>query len=239
MDQRDFLAAKEAALRDSGIGTLGEKSVHAVLKAAYEPHGENREVAVGGYVADILGEDGIMEIQTRALWRLREKLQAFLPVCPVTVVYPVYPVEWILRTNPDTGEVTRRRSSKKGRGSDVLAELYPLREFLTDPGFHLRVVELVTQRWDIGKARGKKQHLDREPLEFLHEWVLEQPEDYRELIPAGLPEEFTAEEFGKALHLRKDGGWKALATLTVLGLVEQIGKSGRRNLYRLTKEGTE
>ena len=101
------------------------------------------------------------------------------------------------------------------------------------------MVELVTQRWDIGKARGKKQHLDREPLEFLHEWVLEQPEDYRELIPAGLPEEFTAEEFGKALHLRKDGGWKALATLTVLGLVEQIGKSGRRNLYRLTKEGTE
>ena len=82
MDQRDFVAAKEAALRDSGIGTLGEKSVHAVLKAAYEPHGENREVAVGGYVADILGEDGIMEIQTRALWRLREKLQAFLPVCP-------------------------------------------------------------------------------------------------------------------------------------------------------------
>ena len=195
MDQRDFLAAKEAALRDSGIGTLGEKSVHAVLKAAYEPHGENREVAVGGYVADILGEDGIMEIQTRALWRLREKLQAFLPVCPVTVVHPVYPVEWILRTDPDTGEV--------------------------------------------GKARGKKQHLDREPLEFLHEWVLEQPEDYRELIPAGLPEEFTAEEFGKALHLQKDGGWKALATLTVLGLVEQIGKSGRRNLYRLTKEGTE
>ena len=64
MDQRDFLAAKEAALRDSGIGTLGEKSVHAVLKAAYEPHGENREVAVGGYVADILGEDGIMGLFT-------------------------------------------------------------------------------------------------------------------------------------------------------------------------------
>ena len=67
MDQRDFLAAKEAALRDSGIGTLGEKSVHAVLKAAYEPHGENREVAVGGYVADILGSLGYADPMEKAL----------------------------------------------------------------------------------------------------------------------------------------------------------------------------
>ena len=59
MDQRDFLAAKEAALRDSGIGTLGEKSVHAVLKAAYEPHGENREDLLRRAVYAPLWERGL------------------------------------------------------------------------------------------------------------------------------------------------------------------------------------
>lgn len=237
MNQQDFQTALEltAARTPGGIGTLGEKSVHAVLKAAYEPHALNLEVPVGGYVADILGEDGIIEIQTRALWRLRDKLAAFLEVCAVTVVHPVYPTEWISRTDPDTGEVVRRRSSRRGRAADVLAELYPLREFLKNPQFHLRVVELETERWDIGRSRGRKQHLDRVPRAFLREWVLESPGDYRELLPQEVPETFTAEEFGRLLHQRKDDAWQSLAVLEVLGLAERTGKQGRKNLYRLTK----
>ena len=49
-----------------------------MLKAAYEPHTENHELSVGGYVADIVGQNGIIEIQTRELWRLKEKLRLFL-----------------------------------------------------------------------------------------------------------------------------------------------------------------
>ncbi len=87
VDGADFQRALEqAAVRErAGIGTLGEKSVHAVLKAAYEPHPENHEIPIGGYIADIVGEGGVIEIQTRALWRLKEKLAAFLQFCPVTV----------------------------------------------------------------------------------------------------------------------------------------------------------
>lgn len=239
MEQADFLRALEqaAARSRSGIGTLGEKSVHAVLKAAYEPHSENQEVPVGGYVADIVGEDGIMEVQTRALWRLKEKLAAFLDVCSVTVVHPVYAVEWICRTDPDTGEVIRRKSPRRGRPSDVLAELYALREFLENPRFHLRVVELETERYDIGRARGRKRRLDRVPLAFLGEWLLDCPESYRRLLPEKLPETFTAAEFGKQIRQRVDDARKALAVLETLGLAECAGKRERRNLYRLLPEG--
>ena len=153
----------------------------------------------------------------------------------MTVVHPVYSTEWINRTDPDTGEVVRRRSSRKGRAADVLTELYPLREFLKNPQFHLRVVELETERWDIGRSRGRKQHLDRVPRAFLREWVLESPEDYRELLPQEVPETFTAEEFGRLLHQRKDDAWQSLAVLEVLGLAERTGKQGRKNLYRLTE----
>lgn len=239
MEQTDFARALEQAANRTrrGIGTLGEMSVHAVLKAAYEPYADNREVAVGGYVADIVGEEGIIEIQTRDLWRLKEKLAAFLPVCHVTVVHPIYRTQWICRTDPDTGEATRRRTPRRGRPSDILPELYSLREFLNHPHFQLRVVELEAERYDLGRARGKKKRLDRVPLAFLGEVVLNDPADYRQLLPEELPEFFTAAEFGKALSLRIDSARMALGVLETLDLAERQGKRERRILYRLSADG--
>ena len=90
MDQARFLAAREAALRRTrggqGIGTLAEKALHAALKAYYEPDAESREIALGGFVADIVGEEGIIEIQTRGFDRLCGKLEVFLEAARVTVV---------------------------------------------------------------------------------------------------------------------------------------------------------
>ena len=63
--------------------------MHAALKSYYEPDFESREVKVGGFVADIVGENGIIEIQTRGFDRLGRKLDAFLEAVRVTVVYPV------------------------------------------------------------------------------------------------------------------------------------------------------
>ena len=235
MEREDFQRGLEqaAARTRSGIGTLGEKTVHAVLKAAYEPHPDNHEIPVGGYVADIVGESGVIEIQTRELRRLREKLTAFLKVCDVTVVYPVSETEWICRTDPDTGEVVRRKSPRRGRASDVLVQLYSLRDFLHEPRFHLRVVLLETQRYDLGRLRGRRKKLDRVPLAFLKEICLDRPEDYRALLPGNLPGQFTAAEYGKRAGCRPDDARMALAVLEALGLAERAGKDGRRNLYQL------
>ena len=60
------------------IGTLGEKSLHAVLKRYYEPDRSCHEIPVGNYVADIVNQDGIFEIQTRGLSNLRPKLNELL-----------------------------------------------------------------------------------------------------------------------------------------------------------------
>jgi len=38
---------------DGGIGTMGEKSVHRVLKYCCSPFSDGREVTIGGYVADV------------------------------------------------------------------------------------------------------------------------------------------------------------------------------------------
>lgn len=241
MTKEDFARALlqvQAEGQKSGIGRLGEKSVHAVLKYAYEPHPDCHEVPIGGYVADIAGEDGVIEIQSRDLWKLLPKLTAFLEVCDVTVVHPVPAVEWIVRTDPETGEVSRRRSPRKRTPFDILAELSPLRGILTHPRFHLRLAVLEVERYDVGKAGNRrKTHLDRLPLSFMEEVRLDSPEDYRRLLPDMGDTPFTAADFGKKAGRSAAEARSALLTLTTLGIAQIAGKSGRANLYRLT--GTE
>lgn len=94
MDARDFYLACQALEREgkirSGVGTLGEKTLHNVLKRAVEPDTSCHEIPVGRYVADVRNAHGFFEIQTRSLYKLKEKAAFFLEQGPLTVVYPVF-----------------------------------------------------------------------------------------------------------------------------------------------------
>ena len=74
---------------DTGIGTLGEKAIHKTLKLYYEPDESKHEIEVLGSVADVLSENGIIEVQSSNFKYLVPKLEKFLPQYPVTVVYPI------------------------------------------------------------------------------------------------------------------------------------------------------
>lgn len=82
IDYDEFNIARKKILgtahNDKGIGTLSEKTLHAVLKNYYEPDENKHEVAIDGYYADIFNDSGIIEIQTRQLNKLRDKLAVFL-----------------------------------------------------------------------------------------------------------------------------------------------------------------
>lgn len=93
MNKQKFKEACQSIIHiereQNGIGTLGEKTLHAVLKQYYEPDKTNHERKVGSFVADIVTDSGIIEIQTRAFDKLRKKLAEFLEIAAVTVVYPI------------------------------------------------------------------------------------------------------------------------------------------------------
>lgn len=93
MDEKKFEAARNKiigkTLKRDGIGTLKEKTVHAVLKNYYAPDEKMHEVPVGNYVADIYTGNAIMEIQNGNFYKIRTKLDAFLEKYPVTIVYPI------------------------------------------------------------------------------------------------------------------------------------------------------
>lgn len=226
------------------IGTLGEKSLHAVLKCYYEPDSSRHEIAVGNFVADIVGEDGIIEIQTRSLSHLKPKLAALLELCRVTVVHPIIVNKRVISIDDATGEVISvRKSPKHGSIYTEMRELYTLRELLPLDALTLKFPLLEADEYrtfGVKTGRRKKQRTrrgeyvsDMIPTDLLGEITLSAPSDYALLIPDGLPAEFGAAEFGAAAGTDPASARMAINLLTMMKLAEKTGKSGNRFIYRL------
>lgn len=239
MDAQRFAAACAAARGQGGrggIGTLGEKLLHAALKYYVCPDPACHEVRVGRFVADVLWEGRITEIQTRSFSPLRPKLEALLPQFEVTVLCPIAQVKWLRMINPETGEVSqRRRSPKSGTALELYHELGRIQPCLLHPNLTLQVLLLeVEELRRPGGGRHGYQRWDWEPLALLGEVVLHTPEDYRQLLPPGLPDPFFFEQLRRASRLSEHTARRGLSSLCRAGVVERAGQEGRRALYRVS-----
>lgn len=243
MDERRFREALSCALvgrtAAGGIGTLGEKTLHAALKYYMEPDDAFHEVKCAGYVADILRGDNIFEIQTRGFHRLCPKLAAFLPEKRVTVVCPIAVNTEIVWHEPATGAVTEvRRSGKHGTPVSLLSELYRIKPFLTHPNLRLRIFLLDAQDHRLLDGYGvqKKKRatkVDRIPTALLGEAFIDCTADYRYFLPEKLPMVFDAGDFCRAARISQRTAQTALNVLHHLGVVERVGKRGRAFEYRV------
>ena len=240
MDELSFAAACRAVAEigraDQGVGTLGEKTLHAVLKRMIEPDMSRHEVKLGRYTADVLNEHGIFEVQTRNLHKLKPKLMALLPYYPVTVVVPVVETKWLLMMDPETGELKdRRKSPKRGRAAAILPDLAYLKPLLKDPNLSFLLVRLE------GEELRKPSHsrwrpvtpLEFTPTRFLGTVHLHTETDYAALLPPDLPETFTARELAKALGLPAGQGSAAANVLAFMGAIRRTGMKGRSYLYTI------
>lgn len=227
----------EQASAQASIGTLGEKTLHAVLKQYYLTEQAEAEVRFASFVADIVAPEGIIEIQTRGFDRLRRKLDAFLPECPVSIVYPLPHTKWLCWIDPETGLVSKRRKSPKtGVPQDAFFELYKIKRHLSHPNLTLRILLLDVEEyrllngWSHDRKRGSSRH-ERIPIGLVDELVLARLEDYRALIPATLEEPFRSEDFRRAARIPLGRAQTGLNILHSLGAVQRIGKQGNAFLY--------
>lgn len=241
MDKERFQQACQAVLqegkRDGGIGTLAEKSIHAVLKHYYEPYADSHEMKVGGCVADIIGENGVIEIQTRQFSRLRAKLEAFLPAAHVTVVYPVILRKRLNWIDPLSGELASQgKFFRTGTLYSLFPELYRIKSFLRDPRLSFRVVALEAEEYRLlngngPQKRNKAEKVDKIPTALLDELILESPQDFLRWIPESCPEIFTSKEFAKHARISVSLAQVTLNVLTELQVVIRCGKEKRSILY--------
>lgn len=240
-DKEAFEAAKKKIIgadrQRPGIGTLSEKTVHAILKSYYEPDEDRQEIPIENYVADIYTGGEIIEIQTRQFNRMRDKLTVFLPLYPVTIVYPIPREKWIIWIDEESGELSKKRKSPvKGNPYFVFPELYKIKMFLKDPNLKLKLVLLDMEEYKLlnGWSRDRKKgssRYDRIPTELAEEIEISCLRDYMQFVPYELEGEFTSREFAKAAHIPVSLAQTTLNILYYVGTVTRTGKKGNQYLY--------
>ena len=239
-----FLAACEELLgkeraRD-GIGTLSEKTLHAVVKRFLEPDEAYHEVKVGRNVADVKNDEGIFEVQTRAFNKLRGKLESFLETQTVTVVYPIPAEKRLIWINADTGELSEpRKSPKRGRCFDAFRELYKLDKLIAHPSLRILLlfIDMDEYRylngWSADKKKGSTR-FERLPAGLSSSVMLASASDYAALLPPTLPRPFTSRDLSAEGKTPRKTAQLMLTVLVKRGAVERVGKSGRLNCYEIT-----
>lgn len=240
-DDVRFQAARSAVLSESvawdGIGTLSEKSLHKMLKLYLEPDIENHEVAYMGSIVDIKTADGIFEVQTRGYEKLVPKLRRILSTSPVTVVCPLAHEKYMRWLDRETGEMTeRRKSPKRENAFDAFRMLFGIRELITHPNLHVRLVYMQVEDfraldgWDKTRKRGSNR-VERIPTRIIREEVISTPLDYLGYLPDTIGAEFTAPEFSRAIKRTSRYTFYVLKLLVATGAVREVGKRGRATLY--------
>lgn len=233
-------AAKQNDAFAGSIGTLSEKTLHSVLKYYLEPCDDFHEVAIGRYVADIMRDGCITEIQTRSFNRLRNKLATFLKEYPVTIVFPIAKTRWYYVTDSESGEVSeKKKSPRRGSVYDAFKELYKIKMLLGNENlyFHFVLLDITEYRRTVKKCRRNHKGVElveRIPNAIEEEIFLDSKEDFVKLIPKGLPTPFNSKEFAKAIKRPRSLAQTALNVLESVGAVEHIGKDGNRAyLYKI------
>jgi hypothetical protein len=223
----------------SRIGTLREKPLHASLKRWYALPGDRDEVAVDGYVVDLVRDDLLIEVQTRGFSELRRKVTALLATGHrVRIVHPVAVDRWIVRVDADGTFLGRRLSPSHGGLVDLAPALVSFPELLAHPGLEIEVLlttEEEYRRHESGRCWRRRGWtvVERRLVDVVDRTLIARPEDLSVLLPSGLPERFTTADLATGLARPPRTAQQVAYCLRRLGLIEVVGKRGRAVEYRL------
>lgn len=221
----------------NGIGTLKEKTLHAVLKNFYEPDTTHQEIRVGRFVADIKKDNEIIEIQTRSFNNMRKKLAQFLELYHVTIVYPIIYNKWLYWINEETGEISPgRKSPKHGSFYDAFYELYKIKPYLASPNLDICLTLVDAKEYRLLNGYGKDHkkrstRYDRIPVALVDELCIKNQSGYLSLLPVNLPGKFSVKDYAKQAHISNRYAQLAINIFKYIGIIEQSGKNGRSYLY--------
>lgn len=173
---------------------------------------------------------------------MRNKLKAFLPLFPVTIVYPIPREKWIIWIDEESGELSKKRKSPaKGNPYLVFPELYKIKTYLKNPNLRIRLALIDMEEykllngWSRDKKRGSSRY-DRIPVELVEEMEINRPEDYMQFVPLELKDGFTSKEFARVAHISVSLAQTVLNILHYMETVNRIGKKGNLYLYNVNMD---
>ncbi|HEX2470744.1 MAG TPA: hypothetical protein VHK05_09150 [Candidatus Limnocylindrales bacterium] len=221
------------------IGILREKPLHASLKRWYARAGDRAEVAVDGYVIDLVRDELLIEVQTRGFSAIRPKIVALLARGHrVRIIHPIAIDRWIVNVDIDGAVLSRRRSPRHGSVSDIVGELVSFPDLLAHPRFEIEVLltrEDEHRRHEPGRCWRRKGWtvVERRLVDVVDRKVLGRTEDLASLLPDGLPAPFTTVDLAMRLGRPRRVAQQMAYCLRKVGLVEAMGMHGRAAAYRV------
>jgi hypothetical protein len=199
--------------------------------------GDQVEVAVDGYIVDILRGDLILEVQTGDFSKIARKMRDLVSRHRVRLVYPLPRDLWIVKQPRTAGDaMTRRKSPKHRRPFDVFGELVSFPELITHPNFELDVALTEEETvWMFDSPRRWRRRgwvtVERRLLQVYETVALRDPADYMALVPPGCPNEFLTSDLAGAEGCPRHLAQRAAYCLRKAGLIEKVGARGNAILY--------
>ena len=247
-DQLRFKAlceADESAIppESVGIGTYNEKRIHRILKKFVCDDESCFEIKLGRYVADVLVDGRITEIQTAGFAPLEKKIRFYLENtdCKITVIHPMIAEKQIIRTDKESGELIRaKRSPKHQTPIDALPELLYVSEFIGNERLEIKLfmIRADEYRYSERMRYNKKGKYDNDiiPRELIEIYTVSSADDIRALIPESLrSEQHRTSELAKPLGCDGRRLYRALSCLINLKIFNKITNGKRSFVYEYTK----
>jgi hypothetical protein len=224
----------------SGIGVLREGPLHAAVKELCARPGDRTEVALDGFVIDLVRADGeLVEIQTGGFAPLGPKLDALLDAHRMRIVHPVAARRRIVRVDEHGEVLSVRRSPRRGETLDVFDRLVSFPSLLAHPNL---VVEVLLCAEDhvrapaAGRSRSGRRRRDpgqRRLTEVLGSVELRGPDDVAALLPPDLGDRpFTTRELAAGLGCALVLAQRVVYCLRALDVLEPAGRRGSAPLHR-------
>lgn len=229
------------------VGLLAEKRMHAAIKRFICPDISYHEQRVAAsapgtkkYVADVLCGDEIYEIQTAGFYPLQKKLQWYADNTDyhVTIVHPMAVRRRIVRIDPESGVATpSARLAPAKRPISILSELVYISELIAAGRVGVRILLIEAEEYRVvgvnpRRGRKKESRFELLPTDLLGEITLELPEDFTELLPATVPDEFTGTDFANVARLPSRQAYMAVHALENIGVIT-CTDHGRPKKYKI------
>jgi len=212
---------------------LYKSSLHSSIKDWYSLRGDRLEARVENYIIDIVRNDLLIEIQTRNFSAIKGKLRSLISSYSVRLVYPIAERKWIVRVSRSNGEmVSRRRSPKRGKLTDLFDELVWIPHLAGEDNFSMEVLMIEEEEiWCAdGKGSWRRRGVsikDRKLLDVVERVRFVERGDFLRFLPSDLDQPFTnkslAREIGVSVHQSR----RITYCLKHMGAIREVGK--RRN----------
>lgn len=240
----------------SDFSILNESSLHNTLKKIYALQSEGKsEVELNGFIYDIVTNDEqVIEIQNQNLYQLLPKIKDTIKRgIKIKVVHPVVLTKLIELYDENNMLIKKSRSPVKGCIHSIFKEIKGIYEVLLNPLFTLEVplitiTEIRIKEENNVQSKNKKRRYkidwnkkNKKLNEILETKTFRNKEDYLNLLPPLLPEEFSSNDLKEGLKKIKapysvlKNPNLILWTLTKMNLLIHTRTEGKKYFYIIVK----